>query len=379
MDIVIVIGFVFLIVCAIAASLAKNSLTSIIIFSAYSLIMCIIWMIIESPDLAITEAAVGAGVTTILFYVTLKKIDQIDVAAGIEKKKNVKSRALNSGQGKKKRTAAVKRNDLQEKSAEIFKQSTERKLTTAYRMLAVMMVVMLFIFMLFTVMGLPELGVTNGPESNEVVSRYIESGLKETGAVNIVSGMILDYRAFDTFGESCVLFVATICVTLMLRIDHLEGESRKEGPGDDSIHLVFEPKADNILKKGAMIVVPIILVYGIYVILNGHLSPGGGFSGGSVLGAGFILFSNAFGFEKTERFLNAKSVKWITFCSLLVYCLAKSYSFFTGANGLESGIPLGTPGAILSSGLILILNICVGFVVACTMYSFYSLVRRGKI
>lgn len=379
MDIVIVIGFVFLIVCAIAASLAKNSLTSIIIFSAYSLIMCIIWMIIESPDLAITEAAVGAGVTTILFYVTLKKIDQIDVAAGIEKKKNVKSRALNGGQGKKKRTAAVKRNDLQEKSAEIFKQSTERKLTTAYRMLAVMMVVMLFIFMLFTVMGLPELGVTNGPESNEVVSRYIESGLKETGAVNIVSGMILDYRAFDTFGESCVLFVATICVTLMLRIDHLEGESRKEGPGDDSIHLVFEPKADNILKKGAMIVVPIILVYGIYVILNGHLSPGGGFSGGSVLGAGFILFSNAFGFEKTERFLNAKSVKWITFCSLLVYCLAKSYSFFTGANGLESGIPLGTPGAILSSGLILILNICVGFVVACTMYSFYSLVRRGKI
>ena len=379
MDIVIVIGFVFLIVCAIAASLAKNSLTSIIIFSAYSLIMCIIWMIIESPDLAITEAAVGAGVTTILFYVTLKKIDQIDVAAGIEKKKNVKSRALNGGQGKKKRTAAVKRNDLQEKSAEIFKHSTERKLTTAYRMLAVLMVVMLFIFMLLTVMGLPELGVTNGPESNEVVSRYIESGLKETGAVNIVSGMILDYRAFDTFGESCVLFVATICVTLMLRIDHLEGESRKEGPGDDSIHLVFEPKADNILKKGAMVVVPIILVYGIYVILNGHLSPGGGFSGGSVLGAGFILFSNAFGFEKTERFLNAKSVKWITFCSLLVYCLAKSYSFFTGANGLESGIPLGTPGAILSSGLILILNICVGFVVACTMYSFYSLVRRGKI
>jgi multicomponent Na+:H+ antiporter subunit B len=63
----------------------------------------------------------------------------------------------------------------------------------------------------------------------------------------------------------------------------------------------------------------------------------------------------------------------------MVYCLAKSYSFFTGANHLESHIPLGTPGAILSSGLILILNICVGMVVACTMYSFYALVRRGRI
>lgn len=407
MDIIIEIGFVFLIVCAIAASLAKNSLTSIVIFSAYSLIMCIIWMIIESPDLAITEAAVGAGVTTILFYVTLKKIDQIDVAAGFEKKINEVAKGervtgkqsrtgkgsvnvrngrkgqngsgRNSGKRRNINGQGIKKVPGKVASSGIFRGSTEHKLQIAYRTLAILMVVLLFVFMLLTVIGLPNIGINNGPESNEVVTRYIESGLEETGAVNIVSGMILDYRAFDTFGESCVLFVATICVTLMLRIDRLEDECDKEGPTDDSEHLIFEPKADNILKKGAMIVVPIILVYGIYVILNGHLSPGGGFSGGSVLGAGFILFSNAFGFEQTEKFLNAKSVKWITFCSLLVYCLAKSYSFFTGANGLESGIPLGTPGAILSSGLILILNICVGFVVACTMYSFYSLVRRGKI
>ena len=48
-----------------------------------------------------------------------------------------------------------------------------------------------------------------------------------------------------------------------------------------------------------------------------------------------------------------------------------------GANHLESGIPLGTPGAILSSGLILVLNICVGLVVTCTMYAFYALFRKG--
>ena len=382
MDTVMVFMFIFLIVCAIAASFAKSSLSAIVIFSAYSLVMCAIWMIMESPDLAITEAAVGAGVTTVLFYATLKKIDQIDVEAGFESRFTAGRKKLRNGENKKKsanvHTRNVKR-DSGNGASGILDAHIEKRLKSAYRILAALMVILLFIFMLLTVIGLPNLGIANSPESNEVAERYIESGLKETGAVNIVSGMILDYRAFDTFGESCVLFVATICVTLMLRIDRLEGEKRKEGPGDDTVHSVLEPKADGILQKGAMIIVPIIMVFGIYIILNGHLSPGGGFSGGAVLGAGFILFLNAFGFEKTEKFMNAKTVKWITFGSLLVYCLAKSYSFFTGANGLESGIPLGTPGAILSSGLILILNICVGFVVACTMYSFYSLVRRGRV
>ena len=64
----------FLILCAIAVSFSKNLLNSIIIFMSYSLIMSIIWIRLESPDLAITEAAVGAGVTSLLFFSTLKKI-----------------------------------------------------------------------------------------------------------------------------------------------------------------------------------------------------------------------------------------------------------------------------------------------------------------
>ena len=64
----------YLVICAIAVSFSKNLLSSIIIFMSYSLIMSIIWIMLESPDLAITEAAVGAGVTSLLFFVTLKKI-----------------------------------------------------------------------------------------------------------------------------------------------------------------------------------------------------------------------------------------------------------------------------------------------------------------
>ena len=65
---------IFLVVCAISVSFSRNLLNSVIIFMSYSLVMSIIWSLLESPDLAITEAAVGAGVTSLLFFVTLKKI-----------------------------------------------------------------------------------------------------------------------------------------------------------------------------------------------------------------------------------------------------------------------------------------------------------------
>lgn len=67
-----------LVACAIAVSFSKNLLNSILIFMSYSLMMSIIWILLESPDLAITEAAVGAGVTSLLFFVTLKKIHAME-------------------------------------------------------------------------------------------------------------------------------------------------------------------------------------------------------------------------------------------------------------------------------------------------------------
>lgn len=72
-----IILLVCLIVCAVSVAFTKDLLTSIIIFMSYSLIMCVIWILLQSPDLAITEAAVGAGVTSILFFITLKKINAI--------------------------------------------------------------------------------------------------------------------------------------------------------------------------------------------------------------------------------------------------------------------------------------------------------------
>lgn len=75
---VVMLMLVFLIACAIAVCVTRDLLTSVIIYMGYSMIMSIIWITLESPDLAITEAAVGAGVTSLLFFLTLKKIHAID-------------------------------------------------------------------------------------------------------------------------------------------------------------------------------------------------------------------------------------------------------------------------------------------------------------
>ena len=84
MEILGIILLLFIIVCAISVSVTKDLLTSLVIFMSQSVAMAIIWILLESPDLAITEAAVGAGITSLLLFVTLKKIHAIDIQKAAE-------------------------------------------------------------------------------------------------------------------------------------------------------------------------------------------------------------------------------------------------------------------------------------------------------
>lgn len=234
-----------------------------------------------------------------------------------------------------------------------------RRSTYLYRAFSVLLTMLLMVTFLAVALDLPAFGDPNAPTINNVSERYLEQGLKETGAVNAVAGMILDYRAFDTFGESTVLFAATMSVLLLMR---RSGKRFREEAGESQILILV-----------GRLVLPIVMMFGIYVVLNGHLSPGGGFSGGTVLGCGLILCALALGQAKMDEVLPASLITKLTVGCLLAYGAMKGYSFFTGANHVGWEIPKGVPGAIFSSGFILPLNICVGIIVGCTMYSFYTL------
>lgn len=256
-----------------------------------------------------------------------------------------------------------------------------RAVNLMYKLMSVAVCGIIIYVLLLSVAQLPVFGDPNSPVNNVVSQRYIEDGLEETGAVNIVAGMILDYRAFDTLGESHVLFVAacSVLMLLKLKLDKNGRPTKNLAEAEELNDRRYEPHNDVILQQVSNIIVPCILLFGIYVVLNGHLSAGGGFSGGAIMGAGLILYVNAHGLTRasTQKLFSYKIFKIVTFLALAFYSLSKSYSFFCGANGLETIIPEGTPGNILSAGLILPLNIAVGIIVAWTMYSFYVLFRKG--
>ncbi len=241
-----------------------------------------------------------------------------------------------------------------------------------YPFMAVALCAVIIAVLLFTVASLPTFGSSENPTINDVYYRYVEKGMEETGGVNTVAGVILDYRAFDTLGESHVLYAAVTAVLVLL----LTTDGKKQDEGDDRL---FDLKNDIIVKNTARLVIPFVFLFGVYIMLNGHLSPGGGFSGGAIIGAGLILYSMTFGEERISRVLNIKSFRIICLSALCFYSLSKCYSFFCGANGYETIFTTGTIGNIISAGLILPLNIAVGIVVSCTMYGIFSLFQRGRI
>ena len=256
----------------------------------------------------------------------------------------------------------------------------ERLLRAIYCAVSVLVCVGLSALLIYTALDLPQFGGADALVDNEVSRFYVEEGLEHTGAVNIISGIILDFRGFDTLGESHVLFIAACTVLLLLHLpqgDDPDSLRMRMAAESDDRH--FEPRHDPILQGGAQLLVPLLIVFGAYILLNGHLSPGGGFSGGAVLGAGMILYLCAFGFKRSERFLTFRTFRAVTTAALVFYALSKGYVFFTGANGLANGITAGKFGAILSGGLMMPLNIAVGLVVACTMYALFTLFRKGDL
>ncbi|MDD6734285.1 MAG: MnhB domain-containing protein [Lachnospiraceae bacterium] len=239
-----------------------------------------------------------------------------------------------------------------------------------YRISAVILCLLIAAALILCVSYLPQTGNPDNPSVNEVAKRYVEQGMAETGVINTVTGMILNYRGFDTFGETCVLFIASSCVMILLMANE---EKLKHLPKN------LEPKDDKILQYVARIIVPLLMIFGLYVIFNGHLSPGGGFSGGAIIGSGLILYSSAFGAEKIRRFFNEKVYKCIKITALILYGCTMSYYFYTGANGIPNIFPLGIPGDLVSAGMIIYINLFVGSEVACTVYSFYALFKRGGL
>ena len=224
---------------------------------------------------------------------------------------------------------------------------------------AIMMVIILCV----SIVTFPAFGDVNNPTNNEVVERYVGSAHHETGAENVIAGMILNYRGFDTFGESCVLFLALCCVTQLLWAtdDKIKAEGEKSQK---------EARSDLILATCGKLIIPFVLVFGVCILFNGHISPGGGFSGGSVLGASVILFAVTYGAKSVSRFFTKAVFNIVRISGLMIYAVMFGIYIYQGANGIESD---------LAHYIVLVIDLAVGLVVMSTMYGFYSYYTKGEL
>ncbi|NLB41324.1 MAG: sodium:proton antiporter [Clostridiales bacterium] len=135
---------------------------------------------------------------------------------------------------------------------------------------------------------------------------------------------------------------------------------------------------DFILKRIAAIILPLICIFGFYVILHGHISPGGSFAGGIILGLSFIAFSTIYGMEKGRAKLPEKVLVWTESYGTLWYGVMGMVGIFRGVPFLSNklaGFNLGVPWALSSGGLISLLALGVGIRVASTMVTLFFTMR----
>ena len=233
-----------------------------------------------------------------------------------------------------------------------------------YRIVVCAFLALLLAVLLLTALTVPPFGDERNPVNNEVVAHYVGLAEEETGAENVIAGMILNYRGFDTFGESTVLFVAVCCVMLLLWADERNSSFEEQAAERET------ESPDPILSRVSRALIPCLLCFGVSVLMGGHLSPGGGFSGGSVLGATLILFAVSFGGDAVRRFFTGRVFQVIRITGLAVYASMFGLYIFFGANGIDSNI---------SRYIVSVIDVAVGLVVMSTMYGFYAFFTKGDL
>jgi multicomponent Na+:H+ antiporter subunit B len=181
--------------------------------------------------------------------------------------------------------------------------------------------------LLYAGRSLPEVGDPGQPAATHVSPRYIEKSQEETGAANMVTAVLADYRGYDTLGETVVIFTAGLACLLVLGT---LGEASSEGSAEDD-RMAYSFGSD-VVDVSTRLLIPFIFLFAAYVVVHGHTSPGGGFQGGAILGAALIVIRLVRGRAgllrlDTRRALVLASLGVVTYAAIGLACLAFSGNF----------------------------------------------------
>ncbi len=183
-----------------------------------------------------------------------------------------------------------------------------------------------------------------GVSKTKVGKYYIDKGVEETGVTNIVTSVVVNYRGFDTLGEVTVLFIAALGLGAVL-------STRKK-----KVKRKVEP-ASLILYTGCRFLFPLILLFGVYIFIHGHLTPGGGFQGGAIVASAFLLIY----LGSRERRIGERGTKAIESLGGLIFVVVGLAGLVISGYFLRNFLPKGIPNLLFSGGIIPIIYIAIGF------------------
>ena len=201
--------------------------------------------------------------------------------------------------------------------------------------------------------GLPSFGHYRGPYGNVINA----SAVPQRHVTNAVAAVNFDYRGFDTIGEEFILFTSVIGVSALLRLQRRERELTSP-PDHDPRHRAPET-ADSVTVICMGLVAPLVLL-GLYIVVHGHLTPGGGFQGGVILASALLMVYLA-GRYVTFRQVSPKSLLDAgEGTGAGGFVMVGFVGMLAGAAFLENILPLGQTGKVFSAGTIPLINLSVG-------------------
>ena len=225
--------------------------------------------------------------------------------------------------------------------------------------------------LLWGLAGLPDFGHYVGPYGDILVM----TAKPERTIPNVVTGVVFDWRGFDTMGEELILFAAVVGVAMLLR------ETREHDVAD-----VVDAVRSDAVRAAGLVGVPVTFVLSLSVIAHGQLTPGGGFQGGVVASSAFLLVFLSAEYRAYHRIGRAAAWETVegagagTFAGLGLLSLALGLAF------LENFLPRGTWNTLLSTGSIPLVNWAAGVAVAAGFVLVYAeflqetmAVRHGKV
>ena len=231
--------------------------------------------------------------------------------------------------------------------------------------------------LIFAVEDFPDWGAVDSPaNSGEMATYFVEETASDTAVPNMVTAVLADYRGYDTMFETVVIFTAGIAILALLR-------STKEDPIEAPVQPSRAEVSDSqriIIGTTCRLLTPIIQLFALYVIAHGHYSPGGGFQGGVIFGASFILLAVAYDLPTALKRLPERRYLFLAAFGIIFYAAFGIASMALGANFLDYSILykiFPTDPIYARSHSMLGVEIGVAFTVTTIMFATYANLSSG--